>query len=112
MKTSEWIDRYGEQAVEDLARRMGGRRVYIPIHAGLHPDLLAALGDQAEQFKFLHQGQRMEIPVLLTVQREVAVCRARDSARRLIASGLSDRAVMKATGLGRSTIDKIRSNIQ
>jgi len=112
MKINEWIELYGEQAVEELARRIGGRRLYIPVRADLHADVIAALGDQAEEFKWRHQGLRVEIPAPLTVQREISLRRARDSARRLITNGLSTNTIIKATGLGRSTIDALRSDIQ
>ena len=68
MTISEWIDKYGEDLVEDLARRLGGQRVYIPAEGPLHPEIHAALGDAAELLR-CYSGLRIEIPNQRSVRR-------------------------------------------
>ncbi len=62
MTLSDWIDRFGERAVEELARRLGGRRVYTPSAEALSEGLRAALGEQAGELRWSHAGLRVEIP--------------------------------------------------
>ena len=56
MTIGEWIDEYGEDLVEDLARRLGGQRIYIPAEGPLHPEIHAALGDRACDLRESYYG--------------------------------------------------------
>ena len=109
MTLGDWIDRFGEPAVEKLAQRLGGRRVYIPAGRLLPDGLRDALGEQADELRSSHAGLRVEIPPLIAVQRERARRGVRHQALNLIASGLSDRDVARTTGLSRRSVARLRS---
>ena len=108
MTVSEWIDRFGEGPVNDLARRLGGQRVYIRSEGRLHSKLYASLGDAAELLR-CYSGLRIEIPNQRSVRREIERRIAFEDARALILNGQTDRAVARATGLHRITVAKIRT---
>ena len=108
MTIGEWIDRFGEGPFNDLVRRLGGQRVYIPSEGRLHPKLYAALGDAAELLRSC-SGLRIEIPNQRSVRNEIARRIAFQDARALILNGQPDRAVARATGLHRITVAKIRT---
>ena len=109
MKPSEWIDEYGLDAVEGLTRKLGGRRVYMPISGPAPAALREALGDEwAEDIRASHAGERLEIPRWPTVRREWVRLINTGHARSLINGGLSNRLVAEATGLSRTYVAKIR----
>ena len=108
MTLGEWIDKFGEPATADLVKRLSGQRVYIPSEGRLHPELYAALGDRAEDLRSSHTGQRVEIPTLDSVRREVEKRARHEEVRMLISKGLTNRAIERVTGMGRTSVRRIR----
>ena len=108
MTIGEWIARFGEGPVNDLARRLGGHRVYVPSEGRLHPEIHAALGERAEELRWSHTGLRVEIPTLDSVRREVEKRARHEEVRMLISKGLTDRAIERVTGMGRTSVRRIR----
>ena len=109
MKPSEWIDEYGLDAVEGLTRKLGGRRVYMPISGPAPAALREALGDEwAEELRASHAGGQLEIPRWRTVSAAWVRLINTGLARSLIEDGFSNRRVALATGLSRPAVVKIR----
>ena len=98
----------GWEAMESLARLLGGRRVYIPADT-LSPAIVEILGEfHAEQIRRLWAGTRIEVPVLSAV----AAARRRDASRKhalaMLAAGRSVRSVAAATGLSPRTVRRLK----
>jgi len=108
MTIQEWLDDFGEQNVIQLAKELGGRRVYIPAKGPLPAKLAGALGQRAERLRE-YRGERLDIPRLTAVVTELAMSRARQEARAMLRQGLSARFISRATGLSRPSIAKLRA---
>lgn len=113
MKLTKWIDCYGIEVVEELARQCGGRRLYMPTSVGMAPGAMReVLGDEdAEELRESYAGDRLEIPLPGAALREHNLGISRDHVRRLIADGLSDRAIARASGMARSSVASIRRRL-
>ena len=96
----------GWEAMESLARLLGGRRVYIPADT-LSPAIVEILGDRSEAFHRCFSGCRVEIPTISYIQ----LLRRQETARRLLAEGKPAREVVDRTGLSHRTIRRIKAQL-
>ena len=98
----ELVNLLGWEALESLARRLGGRRVYIP-DRGVQPSIALALGHRSAAFHRRFSGCRVEIPTVSYIQRS----RRQQTARRMLAEGRPAREVVDRTGLSYRTIRRL-----
>jgi len=101
MTTHTFVDLLGIDRALAVSRRLGGRRIYIsnasiPSH-GLDADFWAAL-------QTMFRGERVEIPTHTAIQRVAQ----RQIAAEMILCGENVRNIVKATGLSRRTIMRLR----
>ena len=102
----------GWDGLQELARRLGGRRVYIP-QQGEVVEIRAALGTKlSAEFHRIWAGDRIEVPTYQTVLRAHQRRANRAYARELLKAGGSIREVAKQTGLSRSTVRRLRRRLR
>ena len=108
----ELLDLLGWDGLQELARRLGGRRVYIP-QQGEIVKIRAALGTKrSAKFHRIWAGDRVEVPTYQTVRRVRHQRAAREYALELLKAGGSIRQVVNQTGLSRSTVRRLRRRMR
>lgn len=105
----EMYNLLGWRRLEELAARLGGKRIYMSSN-GQPPDrLIKILGDHtAEEIRCRWAGMRIEIPRFESVANARINMQRRDRAAALLAEGLSVRAIASKTGLSERTIRRLR----
>ncbi len=104
----ELVNLLGWEALESLARRLGGRRVYIPVEAA-PPAIVETLGEfRAAQIHRRWAGGRIEVPALSAVAASHRRSESRKRALALLAAGSSIRSVAAATGLSARTVRRLK----
>ncbi len=100
---------YDWDALELLARRLGGQRIYLPRKGG-HPLVAPLLGERSAWVHAAFAGGRVDIPTYAAVAAARAAAARREHARRLLAAGQSNRQIAAATGLSRRTVARLRAS--
>ncbi len=101
----------GWDGLQELARRLGGRRIYIPRDSEV-AEIRMALGARSAAFHQLWAGNRVEVPPYQTVLQERQRRATRDYARELLRAGGSIREVAQRTGLSRRTVRGMRRGMR
>ncbi len=102
----ELVNLLGWEALESLARRLGGQRVYVP-DRGVQPSIALALGHRSAAFHRRFSGCRVEILTVSYMQR----FRRLETARRMLAEGSEAREVVERTGLSYRTVRRIKAQL-
>ena len=103
------VNLLGWEAVESLARRLGGRRVYIPVVDGAPRAIVESLGEfRAEQIRRRWAGTRIEVPAPSAVAAARRRSESRKHALTMLAAGQSIRSVAAATGLSARTVRRLK----
>ncbi len=100
------VNLLGWEAVESLARRLGGQRIYIP-DRGEQPSIALALGHRSAAFHHRFSGCRVEIPTVSYVR----LFRRQETARRMLGEGKPARDVVHRTGLSYRTVRRIKAQL-
>ncbi len=110
MSLDDWVAEWGWEGVQKLARLLGGRRMYVPLHCE-HPAIREALGARAPAFHRRFGGDTVEVPTLEAVSRAGWLREACGHALALLEEGRSVRSVAAATGLHRRTVGRLQRRL-
>ncbi len=106
---SELMHLIGWKWLEELALRLGGKRIYMPSNGRPPARLVKVLGEHdAEKIRYRWAGMRIDIPSYQSVVAVRVKMKQRDRASAMLAEGHSVRSISLTTGLSPRTIRRLR----
>ena len=113
MTARQWVDAYGMDPTSRIARRLGGRLLYMSRTPGQAQKVLREeLGEAAaETLREKHAGGQVEVPQLVVVNALIERDIVRRLAEQLIHERHSDHTIARVLKISPNTVRKLRARM-